>query len=137
MTHLSFDCPKNLRIAFNHESKANGNSVCKLLQQYMSAYVSASMVKKNALGNMNFGVSKKETVVNVGINALNFTQNVQNRPRRLVNCNPDAVIVDNRCMIGTCRKPSVDVMLYQNKEYRVCSFHSAEYSKCKDWSFVK
>ena len=51
MKHLSFDCPLNLRTAFNREAQANGNSVCKLLQQYMSAYVSASMVKKHAIGN--------------------------------------------------------------------------------------
>lgn len=147
ITHYSFDCPKNLRVAFNNAVKANGSSGCKNLVNYMVAYVSATMIKKTALANTFLDAGKnKETVVNVGINELSFTQNVQNRPRRLVSCNSEAVVNDpeleGRCMIGNCKSPSVDVMIYQPKggdakDYRVCNLHSREYASMIGWRLKK
>ncbi len=51
MTHLSFDCPKNLRQAFKQECKANSVSVCKMLQNYQLTYIVVSRLKKHAYGN--------------------------------------------------------------------------------------
>ena len=142
MTHLSFDCPKNLRTALNQAVRENGTSVCKILTEYSAAYIDATMVKKHALANTNLAPKKSETVVNVGIGELSFTQNVQNRPRRLVSCNVDATVNDaerdNRCMIGSCDKVAVEVMTFQPKgqeakDYQVCSFHFDAYADYKDW----
>lgn len=145
LTHLSFDCPTNLRTAFNHATKQNGSSVCKMLQQYMAAYVTATMIKKHALANMKIDV-EKQTVVNVGINELSFNQNIQNRPRRLLNPAVNSEVVEtvegaDYCEIGNgeCRNPAKDVMRYKptKKEYRVCSVHSAKFAGRDVWELVK
>ena len=80
IVHLSFDCPKKLRTTFNYESKANGTSTCKNLQHLMASYVVVSKVKKNALGN----TLAKLVDVPFVIKNLNFEQNVQSHPRRLL-----------------------------------------------------
>lgn len=141
MVHLSFDCPTNLRTAFNHETKQNGSSSCQELRRFMSNYVATSMVKKNALGN----TMSKIVETNFSIGEMVFNQNVQNRPRRLVNRNPDAVVTDDvldvACQIGNgqCLEPSVETMIYQPskmvapKEYRVCVLHLTEFSKISCW----
>ena len=84
IVHLSFDCPKKLRTTFNYESKANGTSTCKKLQHLMASYVVTSKVKKNALGN----TLAKLVDVPFVIEILNFEQNVQSRPRRLLRKKP-------------------------------------------------
>ena len=45
MTHLSFDCPENLRIAFKSECKRQGLSVCHLLRNFMTSFIIASRLK--------------------------------------------------------------------------------------------
>jgi hypothetical protein len=131
MTHLSFDCPKNLRIALNNAVKQNGTSVCKILAEYSAAYVTATMIKKHALANTKIDVAK-QTVVNVGIGELSFQQNVQNRPRRFNHNNPETVVHDeleeSRCGIGDCENEATEFMIYQPKgkapkEYKVCNLH--------------
>ena len=146
MTHLSFDCPKNLRTALNNAVKQNGTSVCKILCEYSVAYVTATMIKKHALANTKIEPDRKETVVNVAIGELSFTQNVQNRPRRIVNCNSNAIVNDseleNRCMIGSCKNEATSVMIYHPKgkvakEYQVCAYHSSELVNTSPWSFKR
>ena len=80
IVHLSFDCPRNLRTAFNSESKANGTSTCKNLQHFMASYVAVSRTKKHALGN----TLAKLVDVPFVIENLNFEQYVQSKPRRLL-----------------------------------------------------
>jgi hypothetical protein len=80
MTHLSFDCPKNLREAFKQECKANGVSVCKMLQNYALAYIVVSRLKKHAYGN----TLSKLVDVPLVIENLNCVQNVQSRVRRYI-----------------------------------------------------
>lgn len=84
LTHLSFDCPNNLRSAFKTESKSNSVSVCKNLQKFMASYVVTSRVKKHALGN----TLAKLVDVPFVIENLNFEQYVQSRPRRLLRKKP-------------------------------------------------
>ncbi len=131
MTHLCFDCPRNLRNALNNAVKENGTSVCKILVEYGVAYVTATMIKKHALANTQINPAK-ETIVNVGIGELSFTQNVQNRPRRFNHSNPETVVHDelneSRCGIGDCENEAEEVMVYEPKgkvakEYRVCKLH--------------
>jgi len=40
--HVSFDCPENLKIALKETAKAQGQSVCSVLQLLSQAYVIAS-----------------------------------------------------------------------------------------------
>lgn len=145
VTHYSFDCPANLRLAFNCAVKANGSSGCKNLVNYMAAYVSATMIKKTALANTLLESGKqKGTVVNVGIGELSFTQNVQSRPRRFVNRNPEAVVTDDvldgACEIGkgACLEPAIETMIYEPrgsvpKEYRVCKLHFSSFAGSSCW----
>lgn len=141
--HLSFDCPTNLRLAFNAETKHNGTSVCKELTHFMAQYVFSSLVKKHALGN----TISKLAETNFTIESMNFTQNVQNRPRRLVSCNSevvgnDDVELDNRCMIGSCRNEAKEVMTYQlkgaeAKDFQVCVFHASAFAGNSVWRLKK
>jgi len=78
VTHLSFDCPRNLREAFKEEVKRNGSSVCKELQKSQLSYIVASRIKKHAFGN----TLSKLVDVPVSIGALNVNQYVQSRVRR-------------------------------------------------------
>ena len=128
MTHLSFDCPTNLRNALVTEAKQNGTSVCKILTQYGANYVLTSRIKKHALGDTINRLSDMK----ISIGEVNFEQNVQSRPRRFVSRNPEAVVVDaeldNCCMIGSCSNEAKEVMIYQPKgkeakEYQVCTLH--------------
>ena len=132
MVHTGFDCPLNLRTAFNRETKANGSSTCQELRHFMAAYVTTSMLQ-----NLTFTtpkISKRNSSVSIG--ALNFTQNVQSRPRRLVSRNNlGAVVNDDRCMVGQCKNNSVDTALYHGKEYRLCKLHAANYAGAKGWVF--
>ena len=141
LVHLSFDCPKQLRDAFNWATKANGTSTCKMLQQLALNYTLATMVKKHALANTNLSPEKEATVVNLNIGDMNFEQYVQNRPRRLIaNHNVDAVVNGPVvCGIGSCGKKAVDVAVYvpSGVSYDLCSFHAGEYSGVKAWSFQK
>lgn len=144
LVHLSFDCPLNLRTAFNREVRANGNSVCKLLQQYMSAYISASMVKKHAIGNTYLAVAKRETTVNVDIAEMNFSQHVQSRPRRLIRSSVAEVsegeVEASLCEIGggVCRNSSSceGVYLPTGKKYRLCRAHMELFSSVKEWRLL-
>lgn len=46
LTHLSFDCPKPLRQTFKTAVKANGSSVCHVLQTFMVTYLVANHYQK-------------------------------------------------------------------------------------------
>jgi hypothetical protein len=139
IVHLSFDCPVNLRSAFNAETKHNGTSICKELTHFMAQYVFSSLVKKHALGN----TISKIAETNFTIESMNFTQNVQSRPRRLLrSVEVEGAVASEVCMIGDCRRPAVDLMVYSRKgeesvERMVCAFHSSEFAKCKEWSFKR
>ncbi|MFA5365181.1 MAG: hypothetical protein WC325_08390 [Candidatus Bathyarchaeia archaeon] len=143
MTHLSFDCPKNLRNMLNTAVKANGTSVCKILTEYAAAYIDATMIKQHALANTLLEPKRHDTVVNVGINELSFTQNVQNRPRRFVDRNVEAVVNDEfeseRCGIGDCGELAVETLFYQPtrkdvpKQYRVCKLHYSSFVGTEVW----
>jgi len=142
IAHVNFDCPTNLREAFKTECRTNGTSTCKELTKYMANYVCTSRIKKTALSP----TINRLMDANFTIESMNFTQNVQNRPRRLVNRNPDAVVnddeLDNRCMIGSCNNEAVEVMVYhpkgaEAKEFQVCVVHASSYSGSNVWSVKK
>jgi hypothetical protein len=127
MVHYSFDCPLNLREAFNTETKENGTSGCQEARRLMAQYVFSSMVKKHALGNTMSKIAES----NFSIESMNFTQNVQSRPRRYLNNSVGAELtVDGsaECMIGSCGKAAVEVGVYQ-----LCAFHTAAYADSSDW----
>jgi hypothetical protein len=49
--HYSFDCPKNLRDAFNWAKKQTGEDGCEILRRFMALYVTKVIIEKHALGN--------------------------------------------------------------------------------------
>jgi hypothetical protein len=142
--HLSFDIPKNLITALNSECKLNGESVCKVLVKSASLYVVTSRIKKHALGDT---LSKLlDSTFTIG--EMNFTQNCQTRPRRLIRRNVQVSLVSPEnetvqfCEVskGNCKNPAIDILIYQPKdkdplEFRVCLLHSVAYSKSLVWRF--
>lgn len=50
-THLSFDCPKTLRKAFKLAVKANGSSICHVLQTFMVTYLVSNHYQKAYFNN--------------------------------------------------------------------------------------
>ena len=51
IVHLSFDCPKNLRNTFKLTVKANGSSICHVLQTFMLTYLTAAHQQKACFSN--------------------------------------------------------------------------------------
>lgn len=90
MVHYSFDCPLNLRTAFNKEIIDNGDTGCQEQRRFMAIYVVNSMNKKHALGN----TLSKLVDANFSIGEMNFTQNVQSKTRRLIN-NGETKVLSN------------------------------------------
>ena len=78
IVHLSFDCPENLRNAFNETVKAKGESACKILQKYMALHVLKTTLEKHALGN----TLSMLVDVPLRVGEVRFEQYVQSRPRR-------------------------------------------------------
>ena len=78
IVHMSFDCPLNLRNAFNETVKAKGESACKILQKYMALHVLKSTLEKHALG---YTLSRVVDVP-LRVSGVRFEQYVQSRPRR-------------------------------------------------------
>jgi hypothetical protein len=138
LTHLSFDCPLNLREAFKKVTKANGTSICKELQKYMLGYIVANHAKKHAFGDTLSKVLKPEVV----IENLSSVQYIQNRPRRLMRQVPSEILTSDgalTCQIGSCCKEAVGKAVYlkTGKEYRVCVAHLENYSDCSQaWRII-
>jgi len=78
IVHMSFDCPENLRKAFNEAVKAKGESACKILQKYMALHVLKTTLEKHALGN----TLSMLVDVPLRVGEVRFEQYVQSRPRR-------------------------------------------------------
>ena len=78
IVHLSFDCPENLRNAFNSVVKAKGESACKILQKYMALHVLKTTLEKHAYGN----TLSMLVDVPLRVGEVRFEQYVQSRPRR-------------------------------------------------------
>ena len=90
IVHVSFDCPNNLRAAFNEACKFENRSSCKIQQEIMASHVIAVQTKKNALGN----TMSRLVDANFTIENLNFGQYVQSRPRRLIrNVEPETLSI--------------------------------------------
>jgi len=78
IVHMTFDCPLNLRKAFNEAAKAKGESACKILQKYMALHVLKTMLEKHAYGN----TLSMLVDVPLHVGEVKFEQYVQSRPRR-------------------------------------------------------
>ena len=129
LVHLSFDCPKKLREAFNQATKGKGASAC-FLRVFMAAYVRATYEenkygKKHALSNTIF--NGRPTIV---IEKLETNQYVQTRPRRLIRqTQPRFLTADgsDTCEIGNPKCGSIAVgkavYLENGTEYWVCRVH--------------
>ena len=138
LTHLSFDCPTNLRTAFRTETKDNGTSVCKELQKYRVSYVATSRIKKHALGN----TLSKALASSFVVENLNFEQYVQSRPRRLLRgtTGSSASSASNLCTVKGCRKSAVGsgVYLPRKESYKLCKEHLIEFRlKPNEWTVVR
>jgi hypothetical protein len=138
MTHLSFDCPKNLRSEFKQECKANGTTVCKTLQNYQLAYIVISRLKKHAYGNTLSRLVDAPIV----IENLNCIQNVQSRVRRYsrTTVNYEEETISKSCDFPNCPNEAVARAIYvvKNEEYEVCLRHLAD--ACSDqklWKVVQ
>lgn len=130
ITHLSFDCPKNLREAFKEEVKRNSSSVCKELQKYQLSYIVASRIKKHAFGN----TISKLVDVPVTIENLNFSQYVQSRVRRYGEAGKEE---QGKCHF--CSKSPVGEFVYikTGEKFPLCKFHAAEFVNEKTWGVGK
>jgi len=53
IVHVSFDCPENLRKAFNSATKANATSSCHTYRGFMQTYIVASHYRKACFPNTN------------------------------------------------------------------------------------
>ena len=138
LTHLSFDCPTNLRTAFRTETKDNGTSVCKELQKYMTSYVATSRIKKHALGN----TLSRALTANFTVENLNFEQYVQSRPRRLLRGESSHLVElpSNLCMVKGCKRLAVGsgVYLLRNECYQLCAEHFSEFQlRPSEWKVVR
>jgi hypothetical protein len=133
--HLSFDCPKNLALAFKQETRDNGTSICKELQKYMLSYVSSARMQKTAFGNTISRVLKPSLT----IENLNFEQYCQTRPRRYVrNVEPVDVTrnLEVACEVAGCRNAALSEAVYLPRDelYRVCEVHLSEFRRLpKEW----
>jgi hypothetical protein len=135
MTHLSFDCPEKLRKELVKEVKSNGDSVCKILVRAGAYYLINSRIKKHALGD-----TLSKVIDNNFIGEMNFTQNVQERPRRYMR---HVVPVSMRgeqvlCEIGggSCLEVAVGKAEYlpRKKIYNLCKKHFDCYvNNSGDW----
>jgi hypothetical protein len=137
IVHVSFDCPNNLRIAFNEACKFENRSSCKIQQEIMASHVIAVQTKKHALGN----TMSRLVDANFTIENLNFGQYVQSRPRRLIrNVEPETLTSSGllTCQIGngTCLNQAIGkgVYLKTGKEYRLCKVHLESFvGNPRDW----
>ncbi len=141
MVKCTFRIPFNFREAVKQECKANGVSTCKIRQELDALWLINSRSKKLALGN----TMSKLVDAKVNIGEMNFTQNVQSRPRRLMrNVEPTTMTVDGlpTCQVGVggCKNEAVGkgVYLANGKEYLLCMMHFIEYAKCpKGWRLLR
>ena len=136
IVHLSFDCPLNLRKALKAEAKANGASVCKILQYYAVLYVAKSRIEKHALGN----TLKRIFDPNFIVGDMNFTQYVQTRRRRRIK---KTVEIDEEtettemlvCGYRGCNNEAIGKGMFQGKrEFFLCADHFALAKNNRDWS---
>ncbi len=132
IVHLSFDCPINLRTAFNQATKANGTSACQILRLFMSAYVKSNYGKEHATSNT---ITQSSPII---IKKLETNQYVQTRPRRLIrHVEPQNVGVNGSltCQIGSCSEVAIAEGIYRNdgKTYRLCSNHLNGYCSLPEW----
>jgi hypothetical protein len=131
ITHLSFDCPTNLRLAFKKATKAKGSSICKTLQQIMKAYVEAYYTQKTALGN-TLTKDSNDNGFSIIIEKLESNQYVQSRPRRLMR-NVESELITNEgeftCEIGNCHNEAIGSGFFipTETEYRLCKLHYENY----------
>jgi hypothetical protein len=49
--HYSFDCPENLRKAFNWAKEQTGEDGCEILRRFMALYILRVSIEKHAYGN--------------------------------------------------------------------------------------
>lgn len=78
IVHFNFDCPENLRKAFNKVKVERKESGCKILQQFMALYV-----LKHTLNKIAYGTTLSRLVdVPLRVGEVRFEQYVQSRPRR-------------------------------------------------------
>jgi hypothetical protein len=138
MTHFSFDIPLSLRKAFVGELKDNGDSGCKFLVKQAFSYVLASRLKKQSFGN----TLRRAIDTNLTVENLNFVQNVQSRPRRLIHTTNFEVNESDEpvCTMANCKtrggKPGVSVAkgawIPTGKEYELCFLHYSEVKQNPD-----
>jgi hypothetical protein len=135
----NFKLPLNLRTAFNVETKLNGDSSCQEQRRFMFNYVAASRIERLSLGDtLSKIVSPK-----FSIGQMNFTQNVQSRPRRYVSNNPDAELTvdgSHQCQFGDCENVAVETWVYQPKdgkpdEREICASCVRRFAGSSSWHF--
>jgi hypothetical protein len=139
MVKCTFRIPFNLREAVKQECKANGVSTCKIRAELDALWVVNSRSKKLAFGN----TMSKLIDAKVSIGEMNFTQNVQSRPRRLMrNVEPTTMIVDSlrTCQVKGCCNEAVGkgVYLATGREHRLCKLHYTVYARSpKEWRLLR
>ena len=127
IVHVSFDCPINLRKAFNSATKANGTSTCFVLRGFMQAYVITAHYQEACFPN-----TKKPIV----IENLVMPTFVKSKVRRIKEIVEEETIAFDKCAFDTCKKQAVakGVWLETVKVYNLCSAHlDTARSNPKSW----
>jgi hypothetical protein len=132
IVHVSFDCPENLREAFNSATKANGTSTCFVLRGFMQTYVVTAHYQEACFSN-----TKKPIV----IEKLVMPTFVKTRVRRIKT--KEVFEEENEtiafCGVGNCKKTAVarGIWLQTKLEYNLCSLHLAgALSNPKSWQVL-
>jgi hypothetical protein len=120
IVHVSFDCPENLREAFNQATKANGTSTCFVLRSFMQTFVVSAHY-----GEACFPNTKKPIVVE----NLVLPTFVKNRVRRYKTTEYiDEEKTVRVCTVAGCKNEAVAKALWlpRNEKHEVCLEHLAE-----------
>jgi|PlaIllAssembly_1097288.scaffolds.fasta_scaffold128088_2 hypothetical protein len=131
--HAGWDCPRQLGLLFKEATHANGTSICKELQKYALTYCINYVLEKKSFGSTLSRILKpKLTVEN-----LNFSQYVQNRPRRLIrHVESEAVTAKgvSTCQIADCTNDAVGkgVFIKTKTEYHLCKLHFEAFLSQRD-----
>lgn len=129
--HVSFDCPENLRNAFKTAVKANGSSVCPVLQTFMVTYLAANHYQKAC-----FSDTIRSPVI---IEKLVVPTYIKKRIRRF---KKETVEVEEEvtvCGFRGCEEVAVAAGVYRkDREFLLCEKHLVEAkSKPREWKVLR
>lgn len=125
IVHLSFDCPKNLRLAFKQATHSTGQTVCFVLRGFMQQYIVSQHYRKACFPN---------TLQPVKIENMILPTYVKSRVRRVQ-------VVDGFEDVDTCRfcgGKAIGKFRYKKTRqvFPLCEFHAKVNLESKSWEEI-